>query len=172
MPPNEPNSLNSQQIHNLNPNKLHFIQHQHNENICQPVIPKKAHPSDIGYDLTLVRKVKQINDKTVMFDSSISILPPENHYIEIVPRSSLSKFGYVMTNSIGIIDPTYRGTLKVVLTKVVDSADDIQLPFTRFQLILRKQHDTDVEIHYLNNDQMMEFSESTTRGTGGFGSTD
>ena len=55
-----------------------------------------------------------------MYDSYISVQPPEGYYFEIVPRSSISKLGYILTNSIGIIDPSYRGTLKVVLTKIND----------------------------------------------------
>lgn len=151
--------------------KLQFIVKSDNNYEYQPVIPEKAYPSDIGYDLTLIREVKQINDNTVMYDSGIIVIPPNNHYIEIVPRSSLSKFGYMMANSIGIIDPNYRGTLKVVLTKVEPNVDDILVPITRFQIILRKIEEAetcvvtvdDLDGNVINN---------TDRGSGGFGSTD
>jgi hypothetical protein len=33
----------------------------------------------------------------------------EGYYTEIVPRSSISKFGYILSNNIGIIDNNYRG---------------------------------------------------------------
>jgi dUTP pyrophosphatase len=146
-----------------------FIRH-HDDDIYPPVVPIKASPSEIGYDLTLIREVKSYNNQTTMFDSGISVIPPRGYYIEIVPRSSLSRFGYVMSNSIGIIDPSYRGTLKVVLTKVVPDVEDIVLPLTRFQLILRKIYNTDIEVHTLSNSG--EFENSTERGSGGFGSTD
>lgn len=151
--------------------KLQFILHETNS--CAPIVPKKAYFSDVGYDLTLIKQVKEINSNTTMYDSGISVIPPIGHYIEIVPRSSLSTSGHIMANSIGIIDPTYRGTLKVVLTKVIDSAEDMRLPFTRFQLILRKIIDVDVDVHNINDtNSMQNFSNSTLRGTGGFGSTD
>ena len=153
-------------------NKLQFIIHRHADNVQQPSIPKKANPSDIGYDLTLIREVKKINNKTTMYDSGISVVAPIGHYIEIVPRSSLSKLGHMMANSIGIIDPDYRGTLKVVLTQVDDSAEPISLPFTKFQLILRIAVETDVAVHTLTDNQHRQYSTSTVRGDGGFGSTD
>ena len=151
-------------------NKLQFYIQQHPDNICPPVVPKKAYPSDIGYDLTLVRKVNDINSNTTMYDSGISIIPPIGYYIEIVPRSSLSKFGHIMANSIGIIDPSYRGTLRVVLTKVNSSVEDISLPCARFQLILRKINEIDTTVVELDNES--NFTTSTERGSGGFGSTD
>ena len=107
-----------------------------------------------------------------MYDSGISVVAPIGHYIEIVPRSSLSKLGHMMANSIGIIDPDYRGTLKVVLTQVDDSAEPISLPFTKFQLILRTAVETDVQVHTLTDNQHRQYSTSTVRGDGGFGSTD
>jgi len=150
--------------------KLQIFIRQHPDNVCAPVVPMKAAPSDIGYDLTLIREVKQYNDQTTMFDSGISVIPPTGYYVEIVPRSSLSRFGYVMANSIGIIDPSYRGTLKVVMTKIVKDAEDIVLPITRFQLILRKIEHSDVEVYRLSDED--NFENSTQRAGGGFGSTD
>jgi len=147
--------------------KLQFILHTCD---ATPIIPKKAYPTDVGYDLTLIKSVKKMNSNTTMYDSGISVIPPIGHYIEIVPRSSLSASGHMMANSVGIIDPTYRGTLKVVLTKVIDHAEDIRLPFTRFQLILRKIVNVDIDVHNINDIQ--NFSNSTPRGAGGFGSTD
>ena len=148
--------------------KLKFSRNYHLDNVCEPVIPSRAYPSDIGLDLTLVRHVKDLNEKTAMYDSSISVLVPDGFYVEIVPRSSLSKYGYIMANSVGIIDPSYRGTLRVVLTKVVDSAEPLTLPLTRFQLIIRKIHQFDVEV--IDTDASSE--NTTDRGSGGFGSTD
>lgn len=148
--------------------KITYLIHQHDDNVCPPVVPSKAYPSDVGYDLTLVRYVKRLNTNTEMYDSSISVIVPDGYYMEIVPRSSLSKYGYVMANSVGIIDPNYRGTLKVVLTKVEPEAEELVLPITRFQLILRKKYEADISACHAE-----DFEEPhTDRNTGGFGSTD
>ena len=89
--------------------KLQFIiQHAEDRTAPLPVVPKKACPSDVGYDLTLIREEKKISHSNTMYDSGISVIPPIGYYIEIIPRRSLSKLGYIMANSIGIIDPDYQ----------------------------------------------------------------
>ena len=130
------------------------------------VIPTRAGSQEVGYDLTIIEKVKDLSSNTAMYDSYISVQPPDGVYFEIVPRSSISKTGYILTNSIGIIDPSYRGTLKVVLTKIDDTKPDIELPNKRFQLIPRTFISNMFEVS--NVDELS----NTSRGDGGFGSTD
>ena len=134
---------------------------------CDPdaVIPTKAHPSDTGYDLTLIRVSKDMSragQTIIMFDTGIAVCPPDGYYTEVVPRSSLSKTGYMLANSVGIIDASYRGSIKVVVSGD-NSLDDLTLPFKGFQLILRKLEEADVvEVDDLD---------ATVRGDGGFGSS-
>ena len=136
---------------------------------CDPnaVIPTKAYPSDTGYDLTLIRVSKDMSipgfeQKIIMYDTGIAVCPPDGYYTEVVPRSSLSKTGYMLANSVGIIDASYRGSIKVVVTGD-NSLDDLSLPFKGFQLILRKLEEVEVvEVDDLDD---------TVRGDGGFGST-
>lgn len=128
------------------------------------VIPTRAHDTDIGYDLTAIGVFKKISDNITLFETGVSIQPPEGYYLEILPRSSLSKTGYVLSNSVGTIDPDYTGSLKIALTKVDHTRPDLELPFTRCQLVLRKAH------HY--NMVEVESHRETVRGSGGFGSTD
>ena len=150
--------------------KLTFSICHHNENVAEPRVPTKAYSTDVGYDLLLVRKVKDINSNTTMYDSSVSVIPPLGYYVEIVPRSSLAKLGYIMTNSVGIIDPNYRGTLKVVVTKINNEAEELELPFLKFQIIVRKLYEFDFEVIHYNT--FVYNSYNTDRGSGGFGSTD
>jgi deoxyuridine 5'-triphosphate nucleotidohydrolase len=129
------------------------------------ILPSKKRASDVGFDLTIISKVKDLGTRTALYDTGIIIQPPMGYYIEILPRSSLSKSGYLQINSIGIIDPNYLDTLKVPLTRVDDSVPEIQLPFTGFQLILRRP------IHGVVLECSREQLADTSRGTGGFGST-
>lgn len=133
---------------------------------AEAVLPSKKRASDVGYDLTIISKVKDISSKTAMYETDIRVQPPFGYYTKVVPRSSLSKLGYMMTNSIGIIDGTYTGTLKIVLTKIDDSLPDITLPNKCCQLILDKA------IHYTAK-EITDLSEMdvTDRASGGFGST-
>jgi dUTP pyrophosphatase len=135
------------------------------------VLPKKAHDSDVGYDLTVVNldNVVTIDGRlpdpgVFLYDTGIAVQPENGYYVEVVPRSSLSKTGYAMANSVGIIDPDYRGTIKVALVKTDKVAKELELPFRGFQMIVRK----------LEQSNIVETSgelSSTTRGGGGFGST-
>jgi deoxyuridine 5'-triphosphate nucleotidohydrolase len=129
------------------------------------VIPSKAFEDDAGYDLTIIKKIKDFNSKTALYDTGIKIEIDESYYTEIVPRSSISKFGYILANSIGIIDNNYRGNLMITLTKICDDAPDIQLPFKCCQLLIRKQISAD--LFEVKSDDLTE----TERNEGGFGST-
>ena len=129
------------------------------------VLPTKAHKSDIGWDLVAIREHKVINEDIIMYDTGIVTIPPKGYYLEILPRSSISKTGWVLANSVGTIDPDYRGNLYIVLTRVVKSMPKIELPFCKCQLVLRKIETASlVEV---NDEEII----MTERGSGGFGST-
>jgi deoxyuridine 5'-triphosphate nucleotidohydrolase len=129
------------------------------------VIPAKAFEDDAGYDLTIIKKIKDFNSKTSLYDTGIKIEIEEGYYTEIVPRSSISKSGYMLANSIGIIDNNYRGNLMIALTKICDYASEIELPFKCCQLLIRKQ--ISANLIEVKSDDLTE----TERNEGGFGST-
>lgn len=128
------------------------------------VLPSKSRQSDVGYDLTVIKESKKLNDNTVLYDTGIKLDIPNGYYVEIVPRSSISKSGYMLANSIGIIDQSYRGNLYIALTKTSDDAK-IELPCRCCQMIVKKQ----IYAKIVESDK--DFI-STNRGSGGFGSTD
>jgi dUTP pyrophosphatase len=127
------------------------------------VIPTYGNEYAVGLDLTIISKFKQLTERTALYDTGIQVQPSSGYYTEIVPRSSLSKSGYMLSNSIGIIDPDYRGNLLVALTKVDDSMPDLTFPYKCAQLIARKVERMDTV--------QVESLEDTQRGDGGFGST-
>jgi dUTP pyrophosphatase len=129
----------------------------------EAITPFKTHETDAGYDLTAIKIHKVISKKIIMFDTGIQIQVPKGYYTEIVPRSSLVKTGWMLANSVGIIDNTYTGNIFVVLIKVDDTMPDIELPFRGFQLLIRKQFHLEIE----ECENIVE----TERGDGGFGST-
>lgn len=126
------------------------------------VAPQKAHVTDTGYDLCLVKKIKEENGM-VLYDTGIAVQPPLGYYFELVGRSSISKTGYIVANSIGIIDASYTGSLKVALIKVNKDAPDIELPARLVQLIPR-------QFVHMDAIEATELSE-TQRAEGGFGSS-
>ena len=119
----------------------------------------------MGYDLTIIKEVKKLNENTTLYDTGLKISVAYGYYTEIVPRSSLSKSGYVLSNSVGIIEKSYNGNLYVSLTKVDKDSKNIELPFRCCQLIFKQQI-------YMNIIEIVDdLNEETTRNDGGFGST-
>lgn len=138
--------------------ELYF--HKMNENA---IVPTKANYSDVGYDLSAIGIHKQINSKTILCNTGIKLEIPASYYVEIVPRSSIVKSGYILANSIGIIDASYKGELFIALIKIDESSPDITFPFRCCQLIMKKQIFP----------KMIEIDDITAskRGEGGFGSS-
>jgi len=129
---------------------------------ARAVSPVKGNNLAIGYDLTAIEVYKKLNSKTTLYNTGIRVSVPNGYYTEIVPRSSLSKTGYMLSNSVGIIDPDYTDNLLLALTKVDENSPDLEVPFTRCQLILRKAE-------YYNVEEVENILET---GRGSFGSTD
>ena len=159
-------------LYNNIDNNISFVYNNYNLNLpkinvvkadVNAIIPTKKNWSDVGYDLSIINKIEDYNSKTSLYDTGIKIQVDFGYYVEIVPRSSLSKSGYMLANSIGIIDNSYRGNLMIALTKVCDDAKDIEYPFRCCQMIMRKFVNT-----YLEEVGNVE---KTKRDEGGFGST-
>ncbi|OJJ21036.1 hypothetical protein BKI52_10715 [marine bacterium AO1-C] len=126
------------------------------------VAPFKGRVSDSGYDLTLIDKVKQVGLVT-FFDTGIQIQPGFGWYFDLVPRSSISKTGYMLANSVGIIDRTYTGNVLVPLIKIDQNMPDLELPARVVQIIPRSI------VH--GQWQQVDSFDATERGAGGFGSS-
>lgn len=126
------------------------------------VLPSKR-IIDIGFDLTIIDVYKKISDKIVLYETGVAIKIPIGYYVELVPRSSMSKTGYMMPNSVGIIDPSYTDTVKVPLIKLDNTLPELELPVKIAQLILKP--------YCFSHSNQIDFIPNTTRGNGGFGST-
>lgn len=129
------------------------------------IFPTKAKTSDVGYDLSIIKPEKEFMNNVVLYDTGLKINVKYGYYAEVVPRSSLSKSGYMLANSIGIIDNSYRGNLYIALVKINPEAPEIIFPFKCCQLIFRKQ----VHVDLIETSE--DFNE-TARNQGGFGSSD
>lgn len=127
------------------------------------ILPNRVHDDDAGFDLSLISTLEQFNSVTTLYGTGVYIENfPRGHFATIVPRSSLSKSGYMLANSIGIIDPGYTGELKVALTRVVpkEEAKAIDFPWRACQVVFVK---SDLVIP--------QGPAQAVRGIGGFGST-
>jgi dUTP pyrophosphatase len=87
-------------------------------------IPKQANPGDAGLDLHAMVFLKE-NDLYIEFDTGIAIEIPENHVGLLFPRSSISNYDCMLANSVGVIDPGYRDSIKVRLRKLNLTEEDL-----------------------------------------------
>lgn len=130
------------------------------------VVPSKGSEESAGYDVTILSLAKQ-NGVVSVYHTGIAIQPPDNLPIcfDMFPRSSISKTGYIMANSIGLIDNDYRGELLVALIKIDADAPDILAngPVRIAQLVPKVYYNFPVEV--------VEELTDTVRGEGGWGST-
>lgn len=127
------------------------------------VLPSKAHPEDVGYDVTVTHLVKQLTPRVALYGTGLKASITPGYHYELYERSSMCKTGYSLANKVGIIENTYRGEIFVALRHEEDLGP-LQLPARLVQLVVRKSID-DVEVV-----QVQELTE-TDRGEGGFGST-
>lgn len=135
------------------------VDFQYTLNDENAVPPSKSRYSDTGYDLTIIKEKKKIG-KTTIYDTGVSIKPPFGYYYDVVPRSSISKLGYIQTNSVGIIDSGYRGNIMIALTKIDDSQPDLELPMRIGQVIPRK-------LELVNMKQVTQLDNSNRMNDGG-----
>lgn len=132
------------------------------------VIPTRSHSDDAGLDLTAIEIDKVIDERYIYrYDTGIAVKPPEGYFCEVVPRSSMAAMGISLANSIGIIDPSYRGSIKLPI-RFYRSSNGLILPEDLIgkrlcQLLIKPLHLIEMEeVLHLDN---------TARGDGGFGST-
>lgn len=130
----------------------------------EAVLPKKAHATDTGYDLTIIKKIKNLTNNVILYDTGIRAECQPGMYLEIVGRSSISKTGYMLANNLGIIDSSYKGNLYVALLKVDPNAKELKLPYRIAQIIPKKVFPCEIV-------EVKDFEEETEREDGGFGST-
>jgi dUTP pyrophosphatase len=126
------------------------------------VTPTKANPTDTGFDITLISKIKTDGD-VEFYGTGLKITPADGWAFLLFPRSSISKTGYMYANSVGVIDSTYTGEVMVALRKVDKDASDIKLPVRFGQLVPM--------LHCVYEFVQVDSLDSTARGDGGFGST-
>lgn len=124
------------------------------------VIPKYAKADDAGLDLFAVRAWKD-RYGNMCYGTGLVVELPKDHVMLLFPRSSISKINLRLSNSVGVVDPGYRGEIILKFDakgeKIYKTGERIGqmliLPFPRIDF-----------------EEAEELSE-TVRGADGFGST-
>ena len=129
------------------------------------VIPQYAKAGDAGMDLTAVEILDE-SDYQITYNIGLSIEIPEGFVGLIFPRSSIRNVGLSLSNSVGVIDSGYRGSLQATFNKTlcINGKFNTYLVGTRVaQMII-------IPYPQINFVEVEELS-STERGEGGFGSS-
>lgn len=74
-------------------------------------LPYKASEGAVGFDVYAFSYEYDYEHKTHIYRTGICIEMPDDVECQIRPRSSIYKVDAIMTNSVGTIDPDYRGEL-------------------------------------------------------------
>ena len=75
------------------------------------VMPSRANQFDAGLDLTAISQ-RFDAEGYIEYDTGVAIEIPKNYVGLVYPRSSISKYGVALCNSVGVIDHGYVGTIK------------------------------------------------------------
>lgn len=129
------------------------------------VIPQNAYKGDAGYDLCSIEEIELKPFKRALISTGLTVAIPEGYAGFIVPRSGLAiKQGLSLVNAPGLIDSNYRGELKVIAINLDPETSITIRPGDRIaQLVIQKVEDVFFK-------QVVSL-DSSTRGTGGFGSS-
>lgn len=132
------------------------------------VLPIPAHEGDAGADVIAMSRTWLDELNCWEYGLGFSTEIPIGYKGIIVPRSSVSKYDLIMCNSPGQVDASYRSEWKVRFKdigykpiydrKIYDVGDKIAQIFFEEVLLY----------HFVETDSLTD----TSRGDGGFGSTD
>tara|TARA_Y100001970_G_scaffold222701_1_gene273998 strand:+ start:1716 stop:2153 length:438 start_codon:yes stop_codon:yes gene_type:complete len=121
------------------------------------------HEGDAGLDLFIINKMTVKPGLSEIIKLQIACENIENKPFFLLPRSSISKTSLRLSNSIGLIDPGYRGEIMAAVDNIKNEEYTIEPGQRLFQLLALDGSPISFEL-------VDELSE-TSRGMGGFGST-
>lgn len=130
------------------------------------VLPTYSQPGDAGLDLVATSVSYNPKNGYVQYGTGLALEIPEGYVGLVFPRSSISKTGAYLANSVGVIDSGYRGEVQFRFYHN-DANEGAAHPYNvgdRIgQLIVLPYPSVNIE-------EVDELSDSI-RGEGGFGST-
>jgi dUTP pyrophosphatase len=128
-------------------------------------LPTRAHDNDAGLDLYAAESARLSPGARVSVGTGLAVQIPDRAGGLVLPRSGLAlKHGVTLVNSPGLIDPGYRGEVRVLLLNTDRNLEFQISPGDRIAqlLLVPVAHATPLQAEALDE---------STRGEGGFGST-
>jgi dUTP pyrophosphatase len=129
------------------------------------VLPERAYSGDAGLDLSACERVELGPGERATVPTGLAVAIPDGFAGFVQPRSGLAaRHGLTIVNSPGLVDPGYRGELRVVLLNTDASEPFVVEPGMRIaQLVV-------LPVPELELVEVEELPESD-RGVRGFGSS-
>lgn len=129
----------------------------------------KQFSTDVGFDLYLPNDITVGPRETAFINLGIRAEYQSDedgtyYGYQLYPRSSISKTKLRLANSVGIIDPNYRGYLIAAIDNISDVEQVLKKGERYFQLCF-------VKLDKPNKVEVVSELSITDRGSGGFGST-
>ena len=126
--------------------------------------PERAHADDAGLDLRAIEPVELGPGERAGVGTGLAVAIPPGHAGLVLPRSGLAaKHGISLVNAPGLIDPGYRGELRVLLLNT-DRRQAVRIgPGDRIAQLL--------VVPFATLEPVEGELGETERGTGGFGSS-
>jgi dUTP pyrophosphatase len=127
--------------------------------------PERAHAGDAGYDLRAAERARLAPGERASVGTGIALAIPDGHAGLVLPRSGLAaRHGIALVNAPGLIDPGYRGEVRVLLLNTDREATFDIAPGDRIAQLVLVRFDAPELVELPSLDE-------TARGAGGFGST-
>ena len=119
---------------------------------------------DAGYDLRATERVSIPQEGRRLVGTGIAIALPEGVAGLVTPRSGLAiEHGLTLLNAPGLIDPNYRGEIKVILHNTSERRYTVEIGDRIAQLLLVPYWAPELEV--------VDELPATERGPSGFGSS-
>lgn len=145
------------------------------------VPPIQAKSGDAGYDV-IATSDPEITETYIQYRTGLFLKIPEDCYVDIRPRSSISKTNLVLCNSVGLCDSGYLGEYLVRFKYIPDltllsinaaTMHEFHLKLDKIykkgdkiaQLVIRKR--SEMDFTFVDNFDTF----TSDRGDGGHGST-
>lgn len=132
--------------------------------VPEAVIPEYAKSGDAGKDLVATSRTWNDEMQCWIYGTGLAVEIPEGHVGLLFPRSSIRKYGIILTNHVGVVDSGYRGEIMLTFRPAMVGGEHIYNVGERIgQLII-------MPYPQYESVEAEELSE-TERGEGGHGST-
>jgi len=128
------------------------------------IIPKFQTEGSVGFDFHSIERIEVMPNRITIVPTGLSFEFSSKFALLILPRSGLASRGIGISNSPGLIDPDFRGEIKILMHTLIDK------PF------IIEKGDRIAQGLFVECFSQMPFTEigelsETKRGTAGFGST-